>query len=174
MVATQLTKEQTEIINKGISWDDTKSVTRACEELNELSLALLKYLRQDISANCACLSNVEHIKEKMADVYITLQHLELKFGTYQEYLDYKIDRLNTREGTIKNNTENIVATCFKIGDKVIIKNDYDAYIIKFLNNVHAWISPYPEEEPSQIWELNSVEIMPRYPIEIDINNLTLY
>ncbi len=79
------------IVNK---WGQHQSITRACEELNELSVDLLKLLRKNSFADYD--KQIDKIKDEMADVRIALEHLEIKFGNYQKEFDMKIERLKVR------------------------------------------------------------------------------
>ena len=85
---TEFTQEQIESIQRAVkSWTLEKSTSRAVEELQELSLALLHSARGK--------ADVTDILNEMADARIVLKHLELRFGSYQEQLDRKIIKGNT-------------------------------------------------------------------------------
>lgn len=78
--------EQDEAIKSAIDkWNLNKTVTRASEELLELSIALLHYGRGRAK-------NTENVLEEMADVRIVLRHLEFKFGCYQKQLNEKVTK----------------------------------------------------------------------------------
>lgn len=90
-----ITDRQVDVINTIVKkWCEHQSVTRACEELNELSVDLLKLLRKYSFADYS--KQIDKIKDEMADVRIALEHLEMKFGSYQKEFDEKIERLKVR------------------------------------------------------------------------------
>ncbi len=79
---TEFNPEQLEFISGAVAtWDSNKVAKRASEELMELSLALL-HMERGKATKADVLS-------EMADVRIVLQHLELRFGSYQKQLDEK-------------------------------------------------------------------------------------
>jgi len=74
---------QIEVIEKQVeNWDLTKTVTKAVEELNELSVELLHSLRGKPS----------NPLEEIADCFIALQHLEIKFGYCQNFINKKVGK----------------------------------------------------------------------------------
>jgi len=77
------TASQIDVIKKQVEkWDLTKTVTKAVEELNELSVELLHLLRGKPS---------NHLEE-IADCFIALQHLEIKFGYCQNFINNKVGK----------------------------------------------------------------------------------
>lgn len=92
---TELSLEHIEEIKKTIEkWSDSESIMRACEELNELSIALLHFHRGRPFA-------IEQVRLEMADVKIALKHLELKYGGFQKELDYKMKRMEKRNNQLE-------------------------------------------------------------------------
>ncbi len=88
LLCVGFTKEQDDTINNAVfKWSLDKSVTRASEELLELSLALLHYARGR--------NNTDNVLEEMADVRIALRHLEFKFGSYQKQINEKVKKCDT-------------------------------------------------------------------------------
>lgn len=76
-------------------WGSEAQIIKACEELAELSAALLKYANTDDEQRPSML---RHIREEMADAEIMLEQLALIFrGNYDVYL-FKLWRLSRRLG----------------------------------------------------------------------------
>lgn len=85
---SELTKEHISMISKTVrEWEIEKAVRRGCEELAELQLVLLHYLRGRATQ--------EDVRAELADVHIVLKHYELTFGDYQAELDAKVVKGNT-------------------------------------------------------------------------------
>ncbi len=78
-------------------WSIDEMVRRAPEELLELALSILHWNRGKAS--------IDDIKSEMADVRITLEHLERRFGSYQEHFNSKMKRLAEREDGRCNQTK---------------------------------------------------------------------
>lgn len=80
---SSFSEEQLKIIKDQVSdWSLRKSITKAVEELTELSVELL-HLENRGSGN---------VMEEMADVSIALKHLEMKFGNIQEHINKKVGK----------------------------------------------------------------------------------
>jgi hypothetical protein len=72
-----------DVCNMVQQWDDVKSKDRAIEELLELSLSLLHLARNK--------TDIENLHKEMADVRLALEHLEFKYGNYQNELNEKLE-----------------------------------------------------------------------------------
>ena len=83
----EFTQDQLDVIKRTVEkWSDSKAAKRASEELLELALSLLHADRGKASD--------EDVKNEMADVRIALQHLEFRYGDYQQQLDAKVIKGN--------------------------------------------------------------------------------
>ncbi|MBQ6756496.1 MAG: hypothetical protein IJP43_06095 [Oscillospiraceae bacterium] len=78
-----------------MKWGAYAQIDIAIEEMSELTKALLKERRAVGTANFDDRLR-DHIREEMADVYITLNQLSLIFGDCSEWEVYKLERLETR------------------------------------------------------------------------------
>lgn len=77
-------KQELEILAIVRRWGKDKSIDRAIEELNELAVALSHKKR----GKCP----IEHLQEEIADVTITIKHLQLVFGLPEDLVQFKINK----------------------------------------------------------------------------------
>jgi len=83
----ELTEKHVSAIAQTVrEWEIETAVRRGVEELAELQLVLLHYLRGRAS--------IEDVRSELADVHIVLKHYELTFGDYQSELDAKVIKGN--------------------------------------------------------------------------------
>ena len=82
---TVLSEAQRKTIQTKVEeWTITEATCRAVEECNELADALLKFRRGRIS--------MQRLKGEIADMRIVLEHMEYRYGNYQEELDKKVQK----------------------------------------------------------------------------------
>lgn len=77
-------------------YGDEPQIIKSVEELNELSLALLKYLQgKGPSVSCGASNILDNIHEEMADVEVMLGQLRIIFDNYgkvSKNIQKKIER----------------------------------------------------------------------------------
>lgn len=83
-----MSSNHVEVLEKAITfYGEENQVTKAIEEMAELTVALLHRHRVD---------GFKNVKEELADVWIMMAQLEIIFGRFDDILKQKIERLENR------------------------------------------------------------------------------